>query len=224
MVLADDNFATIVEAVSQGRAVYANIKRAIQFLLSGNLGGILTVLYAALLGLPNPFSALHLLFINLVTDSLPAIALAFEPADETLMNEPPRKKDESIFAGGLLSRIFMQGLLLSLVTIFAFMVGLKNADVKTAQTMAFSTLCLSRLAYGFYVRSKQPIFKIGLFSNKYMVLAVVVGVLLTAMVLTVPFVSSIFEVSAISGEFLKYVILLPFLPLLIMESTKIFQK
>ncbi len=224
MVLADDNFATIVEAVSEGRAVYANIKRAIQFLLSGNLGGILTVLYAAFLGLPNPFSALHLLFINLVTDSLPAIALAFEPADETLMNEKPRKKDESIFAGGLLSRIFMQGLLLSLVTIFAFMVGLKNADVKTAQTMAFSTLCLSRLAYGFYVRSKQPIFKIGLFSNKYMILAVIVGVILTAMVLTVPFVSSIFEVSSISGEFLKYVVLLPFLPLLIMESTKFFQK
>lgn len=224
MVLADDNFATIIEAVSEGRAVYANIKRAIQFLLSGNLGGILVVLYAALLALPNPFSALHLLFINLVTDSLPAIALAFEPADESLMNEKPRNKDESIFAGGLMGRIFMQGLLLSIVTIAAFLIGLKNADVKTAQTMAFSTLCLSRLAYGFYVRSSRPVLQIGLFSNKYMIGAVVVGVALTIMVLTVPVVSSVFEVTALGSDLVKYIVMLPLIPLLVMETSKYFQR
>lgn len=224
MVLADDNFATIIEAVSEGRSVYANIKRAIQFLLSGNLGGILVVLYAALLGLPNPFSALHLLFINLVTDSLPAIALAFEPADETLMDSKPRKKNESIFAGGLTGKIFIQGLLLSIVTMTAFLTGLKNADVQTAQTMAFSTLCLSRLAYGFYVRSSRPVLEIGLLSNKFMIGAVVVGVSLTAMVLNVPAISGIFEVKALSSELVKYIVILPLLPMLIMESTKYFKK
>ncbi|MGB5824352.1 MAG: cation-translocating P-type ATPase C-terminal domain-containing protein, partial [Proteocatella sp.] len=135
-----------------------------------------------------------------------------------------RKKNESIFAGGLIGRIFMQGLLLSVVTTAAFLIGLKNSDVKTAQTMAFSTLCLSRLAYGFYVRSNRPVLQIGLLSNKYMIGAVAVGVALTAMVLTVPAVSGIFEVTALTSELAKYIIIFPMIPLLIMESTKYFQK
>lgn len=142
MVLADDNFATIVEAVSQGRTVYENIKRAIQFLLSGNLGGTLTVLYAAIFALPNPFSALHLLFINLVTDSLPAIALAFEPSDESLMDSRPRKKEREHIRGRAYSEDNYAGIPSSVVTTVAFLIGLKSADTKTAQTLAFTTLCV----------------------------------------------------------------------------------
>ena len=224
MVLADDNFATIVEAVSEGRTVYENIKRAIQFLLSGNLGGILTVLYAAIFALPNPFSALHLLFINLVTDSLPAIALAFEPSDESLMDSRPRKKNESIFAGGIIWKITMQGFLLSVVTTVAFLIGLKSADTKTAQTLAFTTLCLSRLAYGFYVRSNRPVLQVGLLTNKFMIGAVAVGVLLTVLVLTVPVISDIFEVTKLSADLVKYLFILPIIPLVVMEATKYFQK
>lgn len=224
MVLSDDNFATIVEAVSQGRSVYANIKKAIQFLLSGNLGGILTVLVAALLGLPNPFTALQLLFINLATDSLPAIALAFEPADETLMKASPRKKDESIFAGGLAKTIALQGTLLSLVTTIAFFIGLKLGDTLVAQTMAFTTLCLARLFYGFFVRGNRPLLKIGIMSNKFMLYAVIIGIAMVALVLNVPFISDIFEVSKISGNLTLYVIGLSLIPFVVMEISKYFKK
>lgn len=223
MVLSDDNFATIVDAVSEGRTVYNNIKRAIQFLLSGNTAGILAVIYCAAAGLPNPFTALHLLFINLATDSLPAIALAMEPQDSSNMNVPPRKKDDSIFAGGLGRTIFLQGSVIALVTIAAFYAGLRS-DVKTAQTMAFSTLCLSRLLHGFNVRSYKSIFTIGISSNMYMVYAVMAGFALLVSVLYLPFGRYAFEVTSISPQHFLGVLGLSVIPVIITEIAKRFFK
>lgn len=220
MILTDDNFATIVEAVAEGRTVYNNIKRSIQFLLSGNTAGIITVLYAALLALPNPFSALHLLFINLVTDSLPAIALGLEPFDASLMEEKPRNPKESIFAGGLGSIILLQGLIIAVGTISAYHIGLKSGGVMMAQTMAFSTLCLSRLVHGFNVRSKKSIFKIGLRSNPFVVYAFLIGTALQISVLTVPVLRNVFEITPMTMENFKYVIGLALMPLLVVELFK----
>ena len=136
MVLADDNFATIIRAVENGRGVYANIKRAIQFLLSGNMAGILTVLYASLAGLPVPFAAVHLLFINLLTDSLPAIALGLEPQSEDVMHQTPRPRSEGILTGNFLTNVGVEGLVISVATVIAFHIGLRAGGAPTGSTMA----------------------------------------------------------------------------------------
>ena len=157
MVLADDNFATIVKAVKNGRNVYANIKRAVQFLLSGNTAGILTVLYASLMELPVPFSAAHLLFINLLTDSLPAIALGLEPHTDEVMREKPRPRNEDILTKPFLLSVGMEGLVIAAATITAFYLGLSYDGAAAGQTMAFSTLCLSRLFHSFSCKSQHPV-------------------------------------------------------------------
>lgn len=157
MILTDDNFATIIKAVENGRNVYANIKRAIQFLLSGNFAGILVVLLSSLLGLPVPFAAVHLLFINLVTDSLPAIALGLEPYKHNVMNEKPRPMNESILTKGFLARVGVEGTVIGLITLGAFMLGYQGGDAKLASTMAFAVLCLSRLVHGYNCKSKSPV-------------------------------------------------------------------
>ena len=156
MVLTDDNFATIVKAIENGRNLYRNIQRAIQFLLSGNTAGILAVLYASFMALPVPFKAVHLLFINLLTDSLPAIALGVEPHSSDVMNEKPRPKNQSILTKKVLTNICVEGIVIGVMTMIAFYVGfLRNAEV--ASTMAFSTLCLSRLVHGFNCKSDKPV-------------------------------------------------------------------
>ena len=156
MVLTDDNFATIVKAIENGRNLYRNIQRAIQFLLSGNTAGILAVLYASFMALPVPFKAVHLLFINLLTDSLPAIALGVEPHSSDVMNEKPRPKNQSILTKKVLTNICVEGIVIGVMTMIAFYVGfMRNAEV--ASTMAFSTLCLSRLVHGFNCKSDKPV-------------------------------------------------------------------
>ncbi|MGL5440082.1 MAG: cation-translocating P-type ATPase [Filifactoraceae bacterium] len=220
MVLQDDNFATIIQAVAEGRTVYSNIKRAIQFLLSGNTAGIIAVVFSAIIGLPNPFSAIHLLFINLVTDSLPAIAMAFEKHDPMVMKSFPRKKNESIFSGGMGKLIIVQGFCIGVVTLIGFYIGLSTGDLLTAQTMAFSVLCISRLLHGFSVRSRRSLFKLGLFSNMYMVGAVVVGLILQGLVLTNTFLMDIFETVKIPYDLLPYLVILPFIPMVINEILK----
>ena len=156
MVLTDDNFATIVKAIENGRNLYRNIQRAIQFLLSGNTAGILAVLYASFMALPVPFKAVHLLFINLLTDSLPAIALGVEPHSSDVMNEKPRPKNQSILTKKVLTNICVEGVVIGVMTMIAFYVGfMRNAEV--ASTMAFSTLCLSRLVHGFNCKSDKPV-------------------------------------------------------------------
>lgn len=199
MILADDNFATIVKAVVNGRGVYANIKNAIQFLLSGNMAGILAVLYASVMALPVPFQPVHLLFINLLTDSLPAIALGMEPARKGLLDEKPRDPKASILDKPLMMRIFLQGALIAIASMTAFYLGLNAGGAAMASTMAFATLTLARLFHGFNCRGKESIFKMGLTSNKYSVLAFVSGVLLLAAVLFIPVFEGLFMVTALSG-------------------------
>ena len=198
MVLADDNFATIVKAVKNGRNVYANIKRAIQFLLSGNAAGILTVLYAALAGLAVPFAPVHLLFINLLTDSLPAIALGLEPHTDAVMNEKPRPSNEGILTKTFLLNVGIEGLVIAFVTTVAFYIGLQTST-GAGQTMAFSTLCLSRLFHGFNCKSRRPVlFKRQFWNNKALLGAFAIGVLLLALVLFVPVLEPLFSVASLT--------------------------
>ena len=198
MVLTDDNFATIVKAIENGRNLYRNIQRAIQFLLSGNTAGILAVLYASFMALPVPFKAVHLLFINLLTDSLPAIALGVEPHSSDVMNEKPRPKNQSILTKKVLTNICVEGIVIGVMTMIAFYFGfLRNAEV--ASTMAFSTLCLSRLVHGFNCKSDKPVwFTKKMWNNKSMICAFFVGFVLLNAVLLVPALQGIFAVAPLT--------------------------
>ena len=186
MILADDNFATIVKAVLNGRSVYANIRNAIQFLLSGNMGAILAVIYASLAGLSVPFQPVHLLFINLLTDSLPAIALGMEPARPGLMDQKPRDPNASMMDKPMLTHVFGQGLMIGVAAMIAFYIGLAQGGAALASTMAFATLTLARLFHGFNCRGTESIFRLGLSGNPYSLMAFGTGVLLLAFVLFVP--------------------------------------
>lgn len=221
MILADDNFATIVKAVVNGRSVYANIKNAIQFLLSGNTAGIFCVLYAALVALPAPFAAVHLLFINLLTDSMPAIAIGMEPARKGLLDDEPRNPKESILNKSLISKIALQGLLISVATMCAFYLGYSNGNAELASTMAFSTLTLSRLFHGFNCRGNESIFKLKLSTNKFSIYAFLAGVVLLCLVLFVPGLNSLFLVSeAFTLKHFGVVVLLSIAPTIVIQAVK----
>lgn len=194
MILGDDNFATIIKAVANGRNVYRNIKNAIGFLLSGNMAGILVVLYTSLRGLEIPFQPVHLLFINLLTDSLPALAIGMEPPEDDLLAVQPRDPKEGILTRGFCLQILVQGFLIGLFTIFAYHVGF-TINHATAMTMAFSTLSLARLFHGFNCRSKHSIFELGFRRNWYSLGAFCIGVLLLGTVLVIPALHGIFEVA-----------------------------
>lgn len=194
MILGDDNFATIIKAVANGRNVYRNIKNAIGFLLSGNMAGILVVLYTSLRGLEIPFQPVHLLFINLLTDSLPALAIGMEPPEDDLLAVQPRDPKEGILTRGFCLQILVQGFLIGLFTIFAYHVGF-IINHSTAMTMAFSTLSLARLFHGFNCRSKHSIFELGFRRNWYSLGAFCIGVLLLGTVLVIPALHGIFEVA-----------------------------
>lgn len=199
MVLTDDNFATIVKAVENGRNIYQNIKNSIQFLLSGNFGAILAVLYASIAGLPVPFAPVHLLFINLLTDSLPAIALGLEPHSKDVMNEKPRPMNESILTKDYLLSIGTEGLSIGVMTMIAFLIGLNGGGALLASTMAFGTLCTSRLVHGFNCKAKKPvIFTKKFFNNIYLIGAFLIGLVLITGVLTIPALHGIFKVATLS--------------------------
>ncbi|MBN7576831.1 ATPase [Clostridium sp. 2-1] len=221
IVLADDNFSTIVKSISNGRSIYANIKNSIKFLLSGNTAGILSVLYASIGALPIPFAAVHLLFINLVTDSLPAIAIGLEPHNENIMKEKPRNINVPILNKSFAIEVIMEGLLIAIVTMAAFHIGLYTGGAEVASTMAFATLCLSRLLHGFNCRSKESIFKIGLFTNKTIWIAAIIGYLLLLLVLTFRPLSGIFEVSALNSMEFSYIYGLSVIPLIIVQIYKL---
>ncbi len=220
MILSDDNFATIIKAVANGRNVYRNIKNAILFLLSGNTAGILSVLYTSLLGLPVPFAPVHLLFINLLTDSLPAIAIGMEPADENLLKEKPRDPSVGILTKEFLLQMLWQGGLIAIVSMIAYHIGL-GTDAQMASTMAFATLTLARLFHGFNCRSKSSIFKIGLGSNLYSVAAFFAGIAFLMLVLFVPFLHGVFDVSVLSQTALLQIAGLAFLPTVIIQIVKL---
>ena len=221
MVLADDNFATIVKAVKNGRNVYANIKRAIQFLLSGNTAGILTVLYASLMGLPVPFAAVHLLFINLLTDSLPAIALGMEPHTDEVMSEKPRPRNEGILTKPFLYSVGVEGLVIAAATVTAFYLGLNAGGAAAGQTMAFSTLCLSRLFHGFSCKSQHPVLLTRHFwNNRALLGAFTIGALLLGLVLLVPALEPLFAVAPLSIGMVGEIVGLAFGSMLVIQLLK----
>ena len=223
MILADDNFATIVRAVVNGRGVYTNIKNSIGFLLSGNMAGILCVLFTSLLNLPVPFAPVHLLFINLLTDSLPAIAIGMERSGDDLLDQKPRDPKEPILTRYFAGKIFIQGLLIAIATMAAFFIGLNQGGNGLAMTMAFSTLTLARLFHGFNSRGRASIFKIGLHTNVYSLGAFALGVLLTAAVLFLPFLGSLFLVTPMTMTQLGWVALLAFAPTVVIQIFKLFR-
>ena len=219
MVLTDDNFSTIVKSVANGRSIYANINNAIRFLLSGNTGAIIVVLYASILALPVPFAPVHLLFINLLTDSLPAIAIGLEPHDKNIMKEKPRDINTPLLNRTFLSKVGIGGLLIGISTIVAFMIGLQT-DPYVASTMSFATLCLSRLFHGFNTRAKPSIFKVGVFTNKYLWIAVIAGIVLLHLVLLIPGLQGVFEVSPLTGGQLGSIYGLSLMPLVVLQLYK----
>ena len=200
MVLTDDNFATIIKAVESGRNIYENIKKAIQFLLSGNFAAILVVIAASLAGLPVPFAPVHLLFINLLTDSLPAIALGLEPYRHDVMDENPRPMNESILTKKFLQRIAVDGVVIGAAVLAAFLIGYRDGNAVLASTMAFAVLCLARLAHGYSCKSdKRVIFTGKFFNNRYMQGAFLAGFVLLTLVVTVPVMRGFFAVQTLNA-------------------------
>ncbi|MEY8507691.1 cation-translocating P-type ATPase [Lachnospiraceae bacterium 42-17] len=221
MVLTDDNFATIIKAVENGRNIYENIKNSIQFLLSGNFGAILAVLYASVTGLPVPFAPVHLLFINLLTDSLPAIALGLEPHRKEVMERKPRPVTESILTKNFLLSIGIEGLSIAAVTMTAFLIGYRNGSGALASTMAFGTLCISRLMHGFNCKTCKPeVFTRKIFNNMYLIGAFVIGLVLITCVLTVPAAEGVFKVEALNMRQLFTVYGLAFLNMPVVQAMK----
>ena len=216
MILADDNFATIIKAVANGRNVYRNIKNAVMYLLSGNTAAIFAVLYTSLMALPVPFAPVQLLFINLLTDSLPALAIGMEPADDGLLKEKPRNPKESLLTKDFLIRMVSQGALIAVVVITAFYLGLKNGSAM-ASTMAFSTLTLARLFHGFNCRGNQAIWKLGFRTNPYSLYAFAAGVILLALVLLIPGLHGLFQVQTMSSLALMQVAGLALIPTIIIQ-------
>lgn len=223
MILADDNFATIIKAVANGRTVFENIKNAIMYLLSGNLSAIITVLFASIGGLPVPFVAVQLLFINLVTDSLPALAIGMEPGAPDVLDRKPRDPKVGILDRDLVTKITLQGILISVGVIAAFMLGLQTSPA-VATTMAFSTLTFARLLHGFNCRSQHSIFKIGFKNNWYSLAAFAAGTLLLALILFVPALHSLFAVTPLTGNQFMWIAILALIPTAIIQIFKVVQE
>lgn len=221
MILTDDNFATIIKAVANGRNVYRNIRNSIKFLLSGNMAGILSVLYTSLAALPVPFAPVHLLFINLLTDSLPAIAIGMEPAEKDLLAEAPRDPGTGILTKKFLGSILVQGGIIAACTMAAFHIGLSEGSTGIASTMAFSTLTLARLCHGFNCRSKHSILRLGFSSNWYSLGAFGGGVCLLALVMFVPFLQKLFLVTPLDSSQLGAVCVLAVIPTVVIQVFKI---
>ena len=221
MVLTDDNFATIVKAVQNGRNLYRNIKAAIQFLLSGNFGAILAVLCASLAGLPVPFAPVHLLFINLLTDSLPAIALGMEPHNREVMNEKPRSADESILTKDFLGKVGLEGLVIGTMTMIGFLTGYHQNGALLGSTYAFGVLCLARLFHGFNCKSEHPVlFTKRCFNNKWLQGAFLLGAAFITAVLMIPELHIIFKVETLNWIQLGLVYLYAFVSLPIIQFLK----
>ena len=220
MVLTDDNFVTIVEAVKQGRNIFDNIKKAVHFLIATNIGEIVTIFLGLLLGLKSPLLAIQLLWVNLVTDSLPAIALGLESPDKDIMNRKPRDSKKGIFADGLWSKIFVEGTMLGVLTLVAFSIGNSLYGVEVGRTMAFVSLGLLELVHSFNIKSEESIFKAGLLENKYLVGAFLLGAVLQVIVVLIPAVADIFSLVPLTGTQWLYTFGISILPLAIMELQK----
>lgn len=220
MILADDNFVTIVEAVKEGRHIYDNIKKAVHFLLATNVGEIVAIFMGLLLGMETPLIAIQLLWTNLVTDSLPAIALGLEPADKNIMYKKPKNAKESIFAGGLWNSIIIEGCMIGILTIFAFSLGNKLYGIAVGRTMAFFTLSVLELVHSFNIKSGESIFKTSIFNNWYLIGAFLLGILLQVLVIAIPSVANIFSAVPLNLKQWMYVIGISISPIIIIEAQK----
>lgn len=224
MILTDDNFATIVKAVTNGRNVYNNIKNSIKFLLSGNMSAILSVLYTSLMALSVPFEAVHLLFINLLTDSLPAIAIGMEPARDDLLKQKPRDPKKSIMDKEFMLNVLVQGAIIAVFVMTAYHIGLGQGGAALASTMAFATLALARLWHGFNCRADVSIFKIGFRSNPSSILAFLTGFVLLNLVLLVPALHSMFSIVELTIANLLTIYFLAFMPTVIIQLYKVIKE
>lgn len=220
MILLDDNFVTIVEAVKQGRNIYDNIKKAIHFLISTNIGEIVTIFFGLVLGIKSPLLAIQLLWINLVTDSLPAIALGLEKEEENIMSRFPRNPKKNLFADGLWWKIMIEGAMLGMFTLLAFSIGNRLYSVEVGRTMAFLTLGILELVHSFNIKSEESIFKIGIFENKYLIGALVLGVILQVIVVVVSPLAQVFSLVPLTGIQWLYTVLIAVAPIPIVEIQK----
>ncbi|MCT3386206.1 cation-translocating P-type ATPase [Lactobacillus johnsonii] len=223
MILTDDNFATIIKAVANGRTVYENIRNAIGYLLSGNLSAIITVLFASIAALPVPFVAVQLLFINLVTDSLPALAIGMEPGNPDILKRKPRDPKASLLDKKFVTQISIQGFLISLSVIAAFLLGLRDTPA-IACTMAFSTLTFARLLHGFNCRSQHSIFKIGFKNNWYSLAAFSLGTVLLALILFVPALHGLFAVQPLTAQEVWLIVILAVIPTILIQLVKVIRE
>jgi Ca2+-transporting ATPase len=224
MILADDNFVTIIEAVRQGRTIYDNIKKAIHFLIATNIGEITTIFIGLLSGLESPLLAIQLLWINLVTDSFPAIALGLEKEEKNIMTRKPRDSKESIFAGGLWEKIITEGVMIGTLTLFAFSLGTRLFGLTVGRTMAFVALGLLELVHSFNIKSEESIFKMGLLENKYLIGSFILGSLLQIIVVIVPYFAKIFELVPLNSIQWIYTVAISIVPILVMEIQKKFKE
>jgi len=220
MILTDDNFVTIVNAVKQGRTIFNNIKKSIHFLIATNVGEIVTIFVGLLMGIKSPLLAIQLLWINLVTDSIPAIALGLEPPEKDIMCQKPRDPKKSIFADGLWSKIFIEGTMLGMLTLVAFNLGNNLYGLTVGRTMAFVCLGMLELVHAFNIKSEESIFKVGIWKNKYLIGAFFIGLLLQGGVVFVPAIANIFELVQLNSTQWLYTIGISISPIIIMELQK----
>lgn len=223
MILTDDNFSTIVSAIEEGRNIYTNIRKAIIFLLACNFGEIIVLFLSILLNWDTPLLPIHILWVNLITDSFPALSLGIDPLDEDVMNKPPRNPEESIFSG-YMNYLFFNGLIIGLISLSAFKIGerLYPNSLIHAQTITFLVLSISQLFFSLNMRNiKKSIFKLGLFKNKYLIFSIIVGVFLQLIIVFVPFLSSVFKVYSLSFKDLAIVFLISLIPFTLNELLKL---
>lgn len=220
MILTDDNFSTIVKAVSEGRGIYSNIKKAVHFLLSSNIGEIITIFMAIFFGWKSPLLAIQLLWVNLVTDSLPAIALGLEPPQENIMYEKPVRNTQSLFTGGLWQRIIIEGAMIGMISLIAFALGNVYYNLTAARTMAFATLSISQLVHVFNMRTEKSIFESNIFGNLYIILAFIICFVLQASVIMIKPLSEIFHVCQLTSTQWLIVIILSLVPIFVVETEK----
>ena len=220
IILTDDNFVTIVEAVKQGRNIYDNIKKAVHFLLSTNIGEIVTIFMGLVLGLKSPLLAIQLLWINLVTDSLPAIALGLEKPEKDIMNKKPIDSKKGIFADGLWNKIIVEGIMIGVFTLVAFSIGNKYYGLEVARTMAFLSIGFLELIHSVNVKNDKSIFESGLFENKYLVGSVILGVFVQTIVVIIPTFARIFELVPLNLTQWIITIAISLLPIPVIELQK----
>ena len=224
MVLADDNFVTIVEAVKQGRNIFDNIRKAIHFLISTNIGEIVTIFMGIVLGLKSPLLAIQLLWINLVTDSFPAIALGLEKPEPNIMNRKPVDSNKALFADGMWGKIFVEGIMLGILTLFAFSIGNNLYSLEVGRTMAFVSLGMLELVHSFNIKTEESIFKTGILENKYLAGAFILGLIMQVGVVIIPPVAEVFKLVPLNKTQWIYTILISMMPIVIMEMQKKFNE